>query len=179
VQIQVDKLKRVPRRIDVEALAADFSGLDDLADEAITFDSGICGTLQASRSGEIIEVSGQLSTSVTMPCGRCLTPVSCPLEIPVTLCYVSESDDEQASADEVEIKGEELGLIPFSTPEIDLRPDLAQEIIMALPQQPLCGEDCLGLCPVCGNNLNQSRCNCEPPVFHSGLAALKNFKAND
>ena len=64
----------------------------------------------------------------------------------------------------------------YTGTEIDLRPDIEQEIIMALPQQQLCAEDCRGLCPSCGIDLNQGQCDCERPVFHTGLAALKNFR---
>ena len=63
-----------------------------------------------------------------------------------------------------------------SGPELDLLPDVEQEIVMSLPQQPLCKASCLGLCHSCGCNLNQGSCNCEAPILHPGLAALKNFK---
>ncbi len=177
--IQIDKLKRQPRQIIVDEQATDFPVLRELiAQGTVAFDEMVNGTLEAVWAGDIIEVAGQLSTHVTSPCSRCLMPVTSPLEIQVMLCYAGKDDSEEVSdVEEIEIQGEELGLIPFSGPEIDLRPDLDQEIIMALPQQPLCRVSCQGLCPVCGCNLNQSRCDCEPPVFHAGLAALKNFKA--
>lgn len=176
--IQIDKLKRRPRQIGIDEQAADFPVLHELVEQGtVVFNDRIHGVLEAAWASDIIEVTGRLTTTVTSPCGRCLMPVVDPLNIPVMLCYAGRDDDgDLAVKEEVELDSEELGLIPFAGSEIDLRPDLEQEIIMALPQQPLCKEACKGLCPVCGCNLNQDRCDCAPPVFHAGLAALKNFE---
>ncbi len=178
--IQIDKLKRQPRQIVVDEKVAAFEALGEITEEGtVVFNETIHGALQAARTGDIIEVTGHLITSVTSPCGRCLSPVVSPLDVPVKLCYVNvEVGKEVPDVEEVELKSEELGLIPFTLPEIDLRPDLAQEIIMSLPLQPLCKETCKGLCPVCGNNFNQDSCDCEQPIFHAGLAVLKNIKIN-
>jgi uncharacterized protein len=178
VLIQIDKLKRRPRQIAIDEQAVDFLLLRALIDQgAVAFNEKICGSLEVARAGDIIEVSGRLKTTVTSFCSRCLTPVTDQIELPVMLCYAGVDDgDEAPVAEEVEIQTEELGLISFSGNEIDLRPDLEQEIVMAMPQRSLCREACQGLCPVCGNNLNKGQCDCESPVFHAGLAALKNFK---
>lgn len=175
--IQIDKLKRRPRQIVIAEQAIDFPVLRDLIEQgAVAFNDVINGTLEATWVGDIVKVAGRLATTITSPCGRCLQPVVCQLDIPVMLCYAGNEDGEEVTvAEDVEIQSEELGLIHFSGPEIDVRPDLDQEIIMALPQQPLCQAGCQGLCPVCGCNLNQDSCDCEPPVFHAGLAALKGF----
>lgn len=174
--IQVDKLKRQPRHIEIDEAASVFPVLLELAQqENISFDAHVRGTLTACWAGDVIEVSGHIATTVGMACARCLAPVKSDLSIDVMLCYNSKSEDAVES-EEVEIRGEELGLILYSGLEIDLRPDLGQEIVMAIPQQLLCDQACRGLCPECGINLNQDQCSCEKPVFHAGLAALKGFK---
>jgi len=48
---------------------------------------------------------------------------------------------------------------------LDLTDDIREDILTALPVRILCKEDCKGLCPYCGQNLNQEQCTCEPPVF--------------
>jgi uncharacterized protein len=179
VLIQIDKLKRRPRQIVIDEQASDFAVLHELVEDGtVFFNDKINGTLEATWAGDIIEVNGRLTTTVTSPCGRCLMPVTEQLGIPVLLSYAGRGvEGDVAVAEDVELTDLELGLIPYSGPEIDLRPDLEQEIIMALPQQTLCEEACKGLCPVCGCNLNQESCECAPPVFHAGLEALKNFKS--
>lgn len=176
--IKIDKLKRRPRQIVIDEQATDSPALQDLIEQgSVTFNKSINGTLEVTRVGRIIEVTGHLTTMITSPCGRCLLPVVGQLKVPVTLCYADSGNIEEISfSEELEIQREEINLIPFSGDEIDLQWDLAQEIIMALPQQPLCQETCLGLCPVCGHKLNQGSCDCEPPIFHAGLASLKKFK---
>lgn len=175
--IQIDRLKRRPRRIEIEEQASGFEVLRELIDQgAVDFRTPVRGNLTATWSGEVIEVAGHIETTVNLPCGRCLKPVTSHLDVELLLCYSELADDEVADAEEVEIRAEELGLITFSGTEIDLRPDIEQEIVMALPQLIVCAEDCRGLCPVCGIDLNQGQCSCERPVFHTGLAALKNFR---
>lgn len=174
--IQVDKLKKQPRRIDIDETASAFPVLVELSQQDnITFGDPVRGTLTACWAGDVIEVSGHIATSVETACARCLMPVKSDLSVDLMLCYSSKSEDEIES-EEVEIRSEDLGLILYSGLEIDLRPDLAQEIVMAIPQQLLCDQACRGLCPECGMNLNQGQCDCEKPVFHAGLAALKNFQ---
>ena len=175
--IQIDKLKRRPRQIEIDEQASDFSVLRELIDQGtVVFEENIRGTLTATWAGKFVEVAGNLRTTITSSCGRCLKPITSHLQIEVLLCYSDLAGDEEHVAEEVELHSEDLGLITYSGTEIDLRPDVEQEIIMALPQQLLCGDDCKGLCPVCGVDLNQGQCKCEPPVFHAGLAALKNFR---
>jgi len=177
VLIQIDKLKRRPRRIEIDEQATGFTFLGELIDQGtIVFKDTIHGTLTATWVGKIIEVAGNLETTVTSLCGRCLKPVVSPLHVQLLLCYSDLVNDETNVVEDLEIQGEELGLITYSGTEIDLRPDIEQEIIMALPQQLLCGDGCKGLCPVCGIDLNQGHCTCDPPVFHAGLAALKSFR---
>lgn len=175
--IQLEKLKRRPRQIDVALQANAFPVISELvSDGSIAFNDEISGSLEVMWAGDVIKVSGRLATTVTSACCRCLLPVITPLDISVQLSYVAGGDDVEPVDEELELQCDELGLITFSGPELDLQPDIEQEIIMALPQQPLCKESCLGLCPVCGCDLNQETCSCDPPVLHAGLAALKNFK---
>jgi uncharacterized protein len=177
VLIQIDKLKRRPRQIAVEKQASGFPVLAEMVvAQSVTFDEPITGSLEVSWVGDFIKVSGRLATLVSSPCCRCLAPVSTRLDVSVLLTYVSAEEGEATQDDELELHADEMDLICFSGPELDLLPDIEQEIIMSLPQQPLCKAACLGLCHSCGCNLNQGSCNCEAPILHRGLAALKNFK---
>ena len=175
--IQIDKLKRRPRQIAVEKQASSFPALAEIiVAQSVTFDELVTGSLEVSWAGDFIKVSGRLATLVNSPCCRCLAPVSTRLDVPILLTYVSAEEGEATHVDELELQADDMELIHFSGPELDLLPDVEQEVVMALPPQPLCEDLCRGLCHSCGCNLNQVSCNCEAPILHPGLAALKNFK---
>ncbi|MDD2499121.1 MAG: DUF177 domain-containing protein, partial [Desulfitobacteriaceae bacterium] len=59
--------------------------------------------------------------------------------------------------------------------KIDILPQVLQTILLELPMKVLCREDCKGLCPVCGTNLNIKECRCERESIDPRLAALKNL----
>jgi len=65
-------------------------------------------------------------------------------------------------------------LAPDAT-EIDLRPAVREELLLAVPRWVVCRDDCRGLCRRCGNDLNAGPCGCPPAVDQrwKGLAALK------
>ncbi len=146
----------------------------------VEFVGRIMGSLTATWAGDVIGVTGRLQSSVKLPCSRCLEGVSLQLQVPVHLTY-SRKEEAVTGGDAMDIELDEtdLSLIPIVGDEIDLRPELENELIMSLPQQVLCKSACEGLCPVCGQNQNLARCECERPVFHSGLAALKTLKIDN
>ena len=180
MNIRLDKLKARPQQVTIEEPVAAFPVLSEVAErEGFEFVEPVKGTCTATWAGDVIEVTGRLQSRVKAACGRCLEEVEDVLQVDVLLCYVPEgrkSRDDSAAA-EVELDEDDLGLIVVQGDEIDLRTDLDQELVMALPGQMLCDEGCAGLCPVCGVNRNHAACACELPQFHSSLAALKNFKA--
>ena len=70
------------------------------------------------------------------------------------MLYTSEeSDREFYDPDEVQVVSPDVR-------EIDIRDDLRQFLMLAVPQKLLCKESCAGLCPRCGRNLNRERCSC-------------------
>ncbi len=95
---------------------------------------------------EGVLVTGTASATATGECGRCLTPISMPVEVDVQELYAYA--DRDLSADEAE----ELSTMTGDL--LDLEPVLRDQVVLDLPFQPLCREDCLGLCPRCGFRLN-------------------------
>jgi uncharacterized protein len=92
---------------------------------------------------EGVLVTGTATVAVQGQCVRCLTEISDQLEVDVQELFVhpeSEADDDEASRLEGDL--------------IDLEPLLRDEVVLDLPFQPLCREDCAGLCVECGANLN-------------------------
>lgn len=130
------------------------------------------------RIDALIEVEGSVRTTVGLPCSRCLAPFELKLDIDFAVTYAEElpvvTGEEEGQ--EIELQPEDLGLIAYSGEEIDLREAIQEQLIMGLPLRPLCSADCLGLCPYCGVDRNETRCDCEPPVFNARFGALKNLK---
>ncbi len=91
-------------------------------------------------SGSVL-VRGHLSYSIAGTCGRCLAGVSRGIEVnDISLLF----DDLPAD-------------------ELDIADDIREEALLALPVNLLCADDCAGLCPVCGADLNNTSCSCQLP----------------
>jgi uncharacterized protein len=116
-------------------------------------------------SGDDFLVRGKLSGAVTTPCSRCLEDARLPLDVDVAVLFVAQDEPFRAGArgqDEDDDPAlDSPDVMPFQDGIIDLGEELREEILLALPTQVLCREDCKGLCPVCGGNRNQVPCQCE------------------
>jgi len=176
MEIRVDNLQESPFRLAFEEPLANLPLLTEAAVAGdVSFDSPLSGDLLIRKSGNMLEVEGTLTCTVGQACSRCLQPVAQQLNLPVTLSFerqLAAVPDES----ERELSEEDLGLVPFFGDTLDLREALEQELLLGLPQHPLCRDDCAGLCPVCGADRNRQPCDCPPPVFHGGFAALKGLK---
>jgi uncharacterized protein len=134
--------------------------------------------LKAFSVREIIEVQGTLKTRARLSCSRCLKNFDTPLASDFELSYTKEIPglmdvfDEQ----EIELKVEEIGMFYFKGEEINLQQGIQEQVVMALPLQPLCDENCKGLCPRCGSDLNQEDCGCKNELSANKFAVLKNLK---
>jgi uncharacterized protein len=93
---------------------------------------------------------------------RCLTDFLYPLEVDFTELYAFSQRYVTDS-----------GLLMPETGIIDLTPVLREYTLLEIPISPLCQPDCKGLCPICGNNLNEGDCNHEDESGDPRLASLK------
>src|SRR5206468_3309557 len=84
--------------------------------------------------------------------------------------HVDEEEEVEASFDPDNVDEES-----YSGKEIDLRPALREQILLSIPPSPLCKEDCKGLCPVCGKDLNEGDCGHDKTAPDPRWAALKNI----
>ena len=134
--------------------------------------------LRAFRVRELFEVQGRLETRVRLPCSRCLKDFDTPLASDFELTYTKEMQGfmDVFDEEEIELKIEEIGMIYFRGEEINLQQGLQEQVVMAYPLQPLCDENCRGLCPKCGSDLNQGDCGCKREPDSNKFAVLKNLK---
>ncbi|MDX1708277.1 MAG: DUF177 domain-containing protein [Desulfobacterales bacterium] len=134
--------------------------------------------IRAFRIRELYEVEGRFKTQIRIGCSRCLKNFDAPLASDFALTYTREVPGLMDVLDqkEVELKLEEVGLMYFHGEEIHLQQGIQEQVVMAIPLQPLCAEDCKGLCPRCGSDLNQKDCGCAPETRSNKFAVLKNLK---
>lgn len=111
--------------------------------------------LTAQASGKDYHMSGELFVPMVLECSRCLEPFRLPLFLPLGW-FVRRVE---ALTSEDELPDGEFEILP-ETQELDFTGRVRETIIFNLPAKPLCRSDCRGLCPVCGQNLNNRECAC-------------------
>jgi uncharacterized protein len=136
-----------------------------------------------AKSGGELHVSGVLAGTFVRQCVRCLTDYEDSAAIPFTAEYRGgQAPMPQASgrvkppvvrSSEDISPDEEEDVYPLAGDRLELSEMLREQIILATPMQPLCREDCRGLCPTCGQNLNERRCNCSPEQPDSPFSILR------
>ena len=119
-------------------------------------------TVSAERHAEVVEVQGEVHAQFACACSRCAEPVELPVDVTFSHHFVGPG---QLDAGDVE-PGEEgvMDIDPDVSEHdgrmIELDELCIEHVILALPDVPLCAEDCLGLCPHCGANRNRESCDC-------------------
>jgi len=132
--------------------------------------SPVQGEVGLMRTDRSILAKGTLHTEIELTCSRCLSLFSCPLTLNIEDEYFPTSDT--VTGDSLPLP-DEPGCFTIDEYNIlDLTEAIRQYALMAAPMKPLCGEDCAGLCPTCGCNLNQASCNCPPEPADSRWSEL-------
>jgi len=126
------------------------------------------------KSGDDVLLRGDLRGTLDTSCSRCLEPARVAVDIPLTVTFVEK---EGAGGRDVESDDDD-DIVFFEGGEIDLGAELRDEILLAMPINPLCQDGCLGLCSVCGGNRNNVPCDCEERQrgVTSKLSALGRIK---
>ncbi|HSB66364.1 MAG TPA: DUF177 domain-containing protein [Anaerolineales bacterium] len=126
--------------------------------------NALVGLIRTTRTPQGILLQADLQALTELECVRCLTAFPQPLKINITELYAFSQRYVTDS-----------GLLMPETGIIDLGPVLREYAVLEIPISPLCKPDCKGLCPICGNNLNESTCNHEDDAGDPRLAALKSL----
>lgn len=126
---------------------------------------------RVSRSGREVRLRGRINTTAEVDCDRCLKSVSVPVEADFDVKYAPAEDD--GSDNGTELQAEDLGLATFDGETIDIDELVREQVLLALPSRVLCGEECKGLCPVCGADRNVNPCDCQSREIDPRWAGLK------
>ena len=150
-----------------------------VGDRELALPEGISYDLMLTNAGEGIFATGMLHAHVVGTCDRCLEPAEFDLAAEVDEYFLFKAPSETASL------GEDEDDVDFSLVRddsmIDLSEALSSAMLMETPFVVLCREDCKGLCPVCGENLNEHDCGHaskieEERMESNPFAVLRNLK---
>ena len=123
------------------------------------------------KDKEKFRLVGGVRTQLELGCSRCLEPFTLPVDATFDLRYLPSS--EMSTEAERELQDEDVETSYYRDDQIDLNELMREQFYLALPMKPLCWEDCKGLCPQCGTNLNTGTCECAAGWEDPRLAPLK------
>jgi uncharacterized protein len=134
------------------------------------YERHVSGRVRLIRSERGVLVTARLTEEVELECGRCLRPLTTTVPI--------EFDEEYVALDDPHVQNgqREVDADDFLIDEhrhLDLSEAVRQYEQSALPLLPLCRPDCAGLCPICGSDLNETRCACGAAASDNRWAALR------
>lgn len=113
-------------------------------------------TAEVTRSGARYDIRVRVAGTVRAECHRCAGEFDLPVEVEFALIVHRGQD---ASAPESEGEGDFV-VVPAGDERYDIFPRVREALILELPIKVLCREDCKGMCPTCGANLNDGECGC-------------------
>jgi uncharacterized protein len=123
---------------------------------------------------EDIRVVGDLSTRLEVGCARCLEPVPREVKRSFDLLYRPQGSD--AGREELSVTAVEAEVGYYQGDGLLLEDVLREQILLAVPYKVVCREDCQGLCPACGKNLNEGKCACPQLPADARWEALKGLR---
>jgi uncharacterized protein len=146
------------------------------------------GPLKASGRAQLVEehhgksqkikdirLKGKLSTNLELACARCLEPVAQEVKWSFDLLYRPQGVD--AGKEELSVTAAEAEVSYYQGEGLLLEDVLREQVLLAAPLKVLCRENCKGLCPHCGKDLNKEQCSCADSVENPRWAALKDIRS--
>ncbi|MCR4962527.1 MAG: DUF177 domain-containing protein [Firmicutes bacterium] len=172
IQINISKLRNIPgAHLDMDLRCmpeCSRYGYDDLRfAEDLTFR----GQVENCGNG-MYKIDGAYQGKLVLTCSRCAQAFFLPAAGDLHRTYIAQ---QAKPAPEDSDDSEEEETIHFSGNDIDITQEILTEIYLSLPMQPLCRPDCRGLCPVCGQDLNNGSCACKGEQIDPRWQKLKDF----
>ncbi len=121
-----------------------------------------------------IRLIGKLATEVEVACARCLEPVREPVTREFELLYRPQGADK--TKEEAAVSKGETEISYYEGDGLLLEDVVREQVLLAVPYRALCQENCKGLCPTCGLNMNTGECHCEEARPDPRWNALGNLR---
>jgi uncharacterized protein len=180
MEIRLEQIKEDGLTLELENSVGTFPILAEMvANGECEFAGPLRTALRAIRIGDLVEIDGNVETSVRLPCSRCLQLFETPLKSSFALTFMQQAIDVMENTDshqEVELSAEDMGIVYFQGEKINLKDAIQEQVVLEFPLRPLCKLDCKGMCPECGADLNENPCNCDQKPSTGKFAVLKNLK---
>jgi uncharacterized protein len=130
-------------------------------------------TRGARRVVQDIRLRGSYQGAFEVPCARCLDPVEHTLKGQFDLIFRPLGVDADTSERAISTSETEIGY--YQDGGLALEDVLREQVLLSLPVRSLCSEDCKGLCPRCGQNLNSESCTCVTAPVDPRWSALSDL----
>lgn len=142
-----------------------------LGEETIGFAGPVRAELTARSRGTAVTVSGRVEAVAEVRCHRCLEPVRLPITAPYEEEFRPLVEGEPPGPGIEEADNVHL----VAGDAVDLGETILAAVLLELPMRVVCRPDCRGLCPRCGQNLNEGTCDCPAEGGDPRLAVLQEF----
>ena len=142
--------------------------------QAVSFDRPLTVDIEMYKAGEKLILKGFFSGGLLLECDRCLRKYHRDLKHDFRLFLKSESFDEDKVDLELSEDDMEVGFIDGES--LDLDEVIKEQVYLSLPLKSLCRDNCKGLCPLCGSDLNETDCKCDKKQVHPGFSKLMELK---
>ena len=161
-------LRWAEQKASLSAYLGTFSDID------FDFETPLESEARIEKVGQSLLIKGGFQTELRLRCVRCLKEFTYPLSSTFQLSLLPARGKEFAG--ETELEGEDMESSFFEGGEIHLSEIACEQVFLEIPYQPICREDCKGLCPACGKDLNIESCTCAKEKSHSEFSVLEKLK---
>jgi uncharacterized protein len=146
----------------------------DLDTEGIKIAGDVEMIGEVRKNAAKTDVRGSVKVPIEIECTRCLAPIRSELDIVFDIDFVGR--ELLPESKETHLENSDLDTDLIEDDEIDLTEIAREQILLNLPETTLCREECKGICPTCGEDLNEADCQCGEDDIDPRWAALKNLK---
>jgi uncharacterized protein len=167
--IDLKNVTTEPRRFEF-ILNEDFRACEDPNDESFVLDSPLRVRMELYKAGHRYVLDGFLEGRMRLMCDRCLMPYH--LDLVNHFRLFLSLPPAMLGKGELELLEEDMEVSFITGQQLDVDEIIREQIYLSLPMKKVCGEHCLGLCPLCGANLNEEACHCLREPAHPGFSKL-------
>lgn len=162
LKIRIQSIDETPRPFRLESDAAWWESMRAaFGDREVELAEPFAAVVDAYRLGLRLLFRGRVVGSARFLCSRCGEPVPVRFDEPLELLLEPAQNPALIPETGIELDAEDFELGRYAGDELDFGPVIQEVVALAWPMQPLCSEDCAGLCSVCGAVRSRQVCACE------------------